>query len=131
VVNTERWRDLKHSGKLKLAGFTFVVLYAMPWLVYGVGATQRGHQEDNGVWLIAFAAALVATAFLGLRRPVLAGSILVLPSVGLGLLLHAYDPGMWAVTLLVVGPPFAGGLLLLVAGFRERWWTTREKSERT
>ena len=120
---TERLREFRHAGTLKLAGFAIVVVYAMPWLVYGAAATQRGHQEDNGIWLIGFAGLLVGVALLGLRHPVLAGSILIVPSVCLGLLFFAYDPQAWAYVLQVFGifgTPAIAGLLLLLAGLRDR-----------
>lgn len=118
---TERWRELRHSEPLKLAGFAIVAVYAVPWFVYGVAATQRDQQEDNGLWLIAFSGALVAVGFLGLRLPVLAASILIVPSVLLWLLVLAWGgPSAGALFLLLLGAPLAAGALFVLARFHTR-----------
>ncbi len=68
MAKTERWREFRHAGKLKLAGLTLVVLYATPFFFYGVAATQRGHQEDNGYWLLEALAKRARAKRLGLWR---------------------------------------------------------------
>lgn len=100
-----------------------MVLYATPWLVYGIRASVRGHQEDNGLWLMGFAGVLIGVVLLGIRRPRLAGWLLVVPAVVYCAFIvpvaFAYDSATGALALVLVLCPLLAGVLL-VAGRRER-----------
>lgn len=105
---------------MKLAGLVVLALYAAFWF-----AVEAYYAIANGDFRnFLFVALLVVVGLVGVRWPRLGGVILIVPSLGGGLLFvpfaYSFDPALGMLFLLIFAFPLVAGLLLFTAGWRAR-----------